>query len=126
MHMKTTDRKLTNILIVEDSFFFSRWLYAEFLRIEGLEIVGFADNYNEAFLMLEKLDVDIAIIDIKLKEGYGTELIKSIKSINRNIIIIVFSNCVELRKECLKLGADYFFDKSNDFDKLVKLISYLN
>ena len=82
--MKTTDRKLTNILIVEDSFFFSRWLYAEFFKIEGLEIVGYANNYKDASIMIENLVVDIAIIDIKLEEGYGTNLIKGIKSKNEN------------------------------------------
>lgn len=124
--MKKTNNKSTNVLIVEDSFFFSRWLYAEFFKIEGLEIVGYANNYKDASLMIENLVVDIAIIDIKLKEGYGTNLIKGIKSKNENIVIIVFSNFVECKEECLKLGADYFFDKSHEFDDLLNLLSFLN
>lgn len=126
INMKKANKKSTNVLIIEDSFFFSRWLYAEFFKIEGLEIVGYASNYKDASLMIENLEIDIAIIDIKLEEGYGTNLIKSIKSKKENIVIIVFSNHVECKAECLKLGADYFFDKSHEFDELVKLISFLN
>lgn len=124
--MKKSNKKLTNVLIVEDSFFFSRWLYAEFFKIEGLEIIGYANNYKDASIMIENLVVDIAIIDIKLEEGYGTNLIKGIKSKNENIVIIVFSNFVECKEECLKLGADYFFDKSHEFDDLLNLLSFLN
>ena len=126
MLMKKNNKKSTNVLIVEDSFFFSRWLYAEFFKIEGIEIVGYANNDKDASFMIQNLEIDIAIIDIKLKESNSTNLIKNIKSKNENIVIIVFSNSVEFKEECVKLGADYFFDKSHEFDKLLKLISYLN
>jgi DNA-binding NarL/FixJ family response regulator len=121
-----TNRKPINILIVEDSFFFSKWLYAELLKIEGINITEFADNVNDAIIAIEKQDIDIAILDIRLKEGLGTELIKLIKSSYENIIIIIFSNYAEFKEECLKLGADYFYDKSNEFDELIKVISELN
>jgi two-component system OmpR family response regulator len=124
--MTETYKKSTNILIAEDSFFFSKWLYAEFLKIEGINIVGFVDNIGEAYKEIENQEIDIAILDIRLKEGSATNFIEQIKSSYNNIIVIVFSNNVEFKEACLKLGADYFFDKSNEFDDLLELVSNLS
>jgi DNA-binding NarL/FixJ family response regulator len=122
---KKNSKNSKNILIVEDSSFYAKWQYAEFLNIDDVKIVGFSDNTIDAFLMLQNHDTDIVITDIRLKEGLTTKFIDHIKSRYENIVVIVFSNYTELREECLRLGTDYFFNKSNEFDELFKVISKL-
>jgi DNA-binding NarL/FixJ family response regulator len=118
--------KSKKILIVEDSPFFSNWISNELLNIEGIEITGIVDNVNDALATIKNKTIDIAILDIRLKDGSGTELIKYLKSGYKSIKVILFTNYPEFRKECLKLGADYFFDKSSEFDELINIISKLN
>jgi DNA-binding NarL/FixJ family response regulator len=124
--MQTKEGKKTkNILIVEDSFFFSKWLSNELLNIDGIQISCIVDNVNDALKLINEKEIDIAILDFQLKEGLGIEILTYIKSNYKNIIVIVFSNYAEFKKDCLKLGADYFYDKSNEFEDLINLISNL-
>ena len=119
------DIKPLNILIVEDSFYFSKWLSNELLNIEGIKILGIADNVNDALILVNEKEIDVAILDFQLKEGLGIEVLTYLKSNYKNTIVIVFSNYAEFKKECLKLGADYFYDKSNEFEELIDVIKNL-
>ncbi len=118
-------RKPINILIVEDSFFFSKWLSNELFNIEGVRISGIADNVNDALILVKEKEIDVAILDFQLKEGLGIEILNYLKSNYKNVLVIVFSNYAEFKKECLKLGADYFYDKSNEFEELIDVITKL-
>jgi DNA-binding NarL/FixJ family response regulator len=117
------NRKPINILIVEDSFFFSKWLSNELQNIDGISISGITDNVNDALMLINEKEIDIAILDFQLKEGLGIEVLKYIKSNHKDIKAIVFSNYAEFKNDCLKLGADYFYDKSNEFEDLINVIS---
>jgi DNA-binding NarL/FixJ family response regulator len=117
------NRKPINILIVEDSFFFSKWLSNELQNIDGISISGITDNVNDALMLINEKEIDIAILDFQLKEGLGIEVLKYIKSNHKDIKAIMFSNYAEFKNDCLKLGADYFYDKSNEFEDLINVIS---
>ena len=118
--------KPLDVLIVEDSYFFSKWLSNELLTIENIHVAALVDNVAEALNVLEQKNIDLAVIDIRLKTGLGTDILKSLKANNPNVIVIIFTNYAEFKKECLKLGADYFYDKSNEFDELVESIINLS
>lgn len=111
------------VFIVEDSVRV-RELLMDFLHVPGeLEVVGYADTERESIEALTHTPVDAAVVDLRLRQGSGLEVIDKVRKTNadRKPKIIVFTNhpFPEVRNRAMQLGADFFFDKSADYD-LVK------
>lgn len=115
------------VLIVDDSSVVRERLRVMFSEIKDIEILGEAENGAEALKVLKKHSPDILILDIRLKEGNGFDLLKSIKK-HPDLKVIILTNYPypQYRKYALELGADYFFDKSVDFEQVIKLIKGLD
>ena len=66
--------------------------------------------------------MDAVIVDLKLREGSGMAVIEKVRRSNLQPQpkIIVFTNhpFPEIRKRAMQLGADYFFDKSVEYDNV--------
>lgn len=83
-----------------------------------------AINYDDALKLFKKVQPETVILDINLPQNKSYELLKQIKKNNQHTIVIVLSIHIDsqTRDQCILLGADYFFDKYNDFDKIPALI----
>lgn len=115
-------QRTLRVYLVEDSPHV-RELLLDFLHVPGeVEIVGFADNESDAVAAMLTQPVDVAIVDLKLREGGGMAVIERLRKSNLfpQPKIIVFTNhpFPEIRKRAMQLGADYFFDKSADYDSV--------
>lgn len=115
-------QRTLRVYLVEDSPHV-RELLLDFLHVPGeIEIVGFADNESDAVAAMLAQPVDVAIVDLKLREGGGMAVIERLRKSNLfpQPKIIVFTNhpFPEIRKRAMQLGADYFFDKSADYDSV--------
>jgi DNA-binding response OmpR family regulator len=114
-----------NILIVDDSEIIRTTLprlIAPYL--EGAEFY-FATNVWEAISQLNKLPFSDVILDIHMPGGSGFDVLKVAKSHKPAPRVIILTNYASdaYRKKAAKEGADYFFDKSTDYEELVKVIS---
>ena len=96
--------------------------------IKGIEIAGEANNAVEAIVQTKKLKPDIVILDISMPDGNGFEVLKEIKKIRSSTKVILLTNfATELfRKKGFESGADYFFDKSTEFEKVFETVTLLN
>ncbi len=108
------------VYLVEDSPHV-RDLLLDFLHVPGeVEIVGFADTEDESVAAIIARPVDAVIVDLKLREGSGMAVIEKLRKANLDPQpkIIVFTNhpFPEIKKRAMTLGADYFLDKSADYD----------
>ena len=117
----STNRAL-RVYLVEDSPHV-RDLLLDFLNVPGeVEIVGYADNEIESVAAMLADPVDAVIVDLKLREGSGMAVIEKLRAakLNPEPKIIVFTNhpFPEIRARAMQLGADYFFDKSADYDSV--------
>ena len=126
--MTEDDRSATSALrvfLVEDSPSIRDRL-SDFLSEPGkVEIVGFAATEVDAVRELSTQSVDVAIVDLNLKEGTGIGVIESVRAVHASAppTIIVLTNYAfpEFEVACRERGADYFFDKSTQFGA-VKLL----
>lgn len=93
-------------------------------ELEGVEIVGQAGDAGAARTLAEELRPDVAILDVRLSQGSGVEVLGDIKRCAPESKIIMLTNFVdpENRNACIDHGADYFFDKSIELEKAVALL----
>jgi two-component system, OmpR family, response regulator len=102
----------------------------DFLAEPGkVEMIGFAATEADAVRELGAQIVDVAIVDLHLKEGTGIGVIESVRAMHASPppTIIVLTNYAfpEFEVACRERGADYFFDKSTQFGDVKLLLQTL-
>ena len=92
---------------------------------EMIEMIGEAENVQDAINSIHKFEPDVVILDIRMPGGSGIDVLKKIKKKNEVPVIIILTNYPhsQYRKKCMEAGADFFFDKSGDFEEIVKVVS---
>jgi DNA-binding NarL/FixJ family response regulator len=115
------------ILIVDDSILIVERLLDFIGSIENIGEIKHTDTYEKAELLFRQCKPDIVLLDIQLPDASGINLLNKIKSYHREVIVMMFSNHASsyYKSVCMELGADYFFDKSKDFDLIPGIISSL-
>ncbi len=112
--------------IVENSMVMNQRLKDMLLEIPGINVIGQADNTNDAIKEIKKKRPDLVLLDIRLNKGGGTgfDVLREIKEWSTDIKVIVLTNYPYSQYEEMskKLGADYFFNKADDFEKVTGVI----
>ena len=85
----------TKIFIVDDHEMVRRGLIDLIQSEEDLEIVGQAGSVTAALTELQDLDVDIAILDVRLPDGSGVELCREIKSLYPKVKILMITSFLD-------------------------------
>lgn len=114
------------VLVVDDSNIVRSRLMRIFSAEGGVDVMGLTGDEEIDFI--EKYNPDFVVLDIKLKKRSGVDILKSIKTTSPGTIVAMLTNYYDqyYLNRCKELGADYFFDKSMDFEKLADLISDFN
>ncbi len=115
------------VLIVDDSPFIRERLISELLEIEGIEIVGEAKDGIEAQEAIFKLDPELVTLDIRMPGLSGIDVLRDIKASHPDIKVLILTNYPypQYRRRCMEEGADYFFDKSSEFEKVIEVLKQL-
>ena len=112
------------ILIADDSAVVRARLISLLADLRGIEVVGQAEDAIEARNLAEKLRPDVAILDLRMPKGSGADVLSDLKKLNPTPKVIMLTNYPhpENRKKCMDGGADYFFDKSTEFQRVVSVL----
>ena len=117
------------VLIVEDSVRIREHLEEALGEIDNLTIGGHADTEAEAVAMLRKEPWDLVLLDLQLKQGNGLGVLKALRNGLRKVRgkVAVFTNYAfpQYRSRAMELGADYFFDKSREFNPMLEMVARL-
>jgi DNA-binding NarL/FixJ family response regulator len=116
-----------NVFVVEDSSLLRERLIRTLAGIEGVKISGYSDTAEEAIELIEQTHPDAIILDIRLRQGSGFQVLQAVKAPGKPPVVIVLTNFAypQYRKRYLEAGADFFFDKSNEFDQVVVILNQL-
>lgn len=116
------------LFIVEDSPMMKVRLKQMLEQIDVVEIVGEADKQNDAISQILNLKPDVVVLDIRLKEGNGLEVLKFIKRELPSTLVIMLTNYpyIQYRDTSYSMGADYFFYKATEFTKVFEVVSSID
>jgi DNA-binding NarL/FixJ family response regulator len=116
------------VFIADDSMVLRERLVEMLSEVPGVEIIGHAQDVPEALTSIEKLNPDVVILDIRMPGGSGMDVLQDIKRKQQAPTVIILTNYPypQYRKKCLGLGADYFFDKSTEFEKITELFKQMS
>jgi DNA-binding NarL/FixJ family response regulator len=112
------------ILVVDDSEAV-RVRIATLLRdIEGVELVAEAEDAAGAVDISRSLQPDFVILDLNLPGPSGLEVLPLLKQRSAASTIVVLTNHAgeAYARRCRDLGADYFFDKSKQFETAIDVV----
>ncbi len=118
--------KSTSVFIVEDSSVIRTRIKMLLAEVEKVKVVGEADCAVDAIKFGSKLLPDVMVLDINLLgNDTGFLVLKEMKKIHPSLITIVLTNYADAqyKKKSEELGANYFFDKSNQFNEMVKVFN---
>ena len=103
------------VMIVDDSKLLQTRLINALKKVDPNIATMQAGSCKEAVDMFSLLDPDMVILDIALPDGSGINLLRQFKKEVPAIPVIMLTNypTEEFKKNCMELGAEYFFDKSN-------------
>jgi DNA-binding NarL/FixJ family response regulator len=85
-----------------------------------VDLIGSYKNGTSALAALKTLKPDLAIVDIQMPGYTGIEVLHEIRIVNQTtkfIILTLYANGF-YRTIAMKEGADYFFSKSDEFEKI--------
>ena len=116
------------VLIADDSEVVCQRLIAMLSELPEAEVVGQATNSSEAISSIQELRPDVVILDIRMPGGSGIDVLRTIKKNDSAPRVIVLTNYPypQYRKACMDAGAEFFLDKSTEFEKVTELIKQLS
>ncbi len=112
------------VFITDDSLIVREHLVTMLDELAGIEIVGQAENVAEAISGIQNLQPDVVILDIRMPDGSGIDVLRHIKQDGVGPMVIILTNYPYpgYRQKCMQAGADFFLDKSTEFDQIPKLL----
>jgi DNA-binding NarL/FixJ family response regulator len=125
--IRTTNSQSMQVFLVDDSAIV-RFRFLEMLaELDDVQVVGHAATVAEATLALSTLRPDVVIVDIRLPDGNGISILRTVKQVQPAPIVGVVTNFPsdQLRERCLAAGADFFLDKARQFDQLGTVLQRL-
>jgi DNA-binding NarL/FixJ family response regulator len=96
-------------------------------EVPGAHLVGKAGDVPEAILCIQKIKPDVVILDLQMPGGTGLDVLRAIRKDHPYLFVLVCTNYPysQYRQECLSAGANFFLDKSSEFEKIPAILREL-
>lgn len=115
---------MKQVLIIDDSLQIRERVAALLAESPQIRIAGQAGNSRDALDAVQRLKPDAVILDIRLHDKSGIELLKIFKERHPEMAVIMLTNLdgARYRQQCRHLGADHFLNKTREFEKIIDTI----
>ena len=116
---------MQKVFIVEDSPLVLERLTALLGALPDTQVVGHAAGAEEAVLAIVAAQPDVVVLDLRLAQGTGFDVLIELHDKAPGIDLYMLSNFSSepYRRQAERLGARGFFDKSSDFERVRDLVA---
>ena len=113
------------IYLVDDSEYIRNSLKDLLGDMPGIRICGETGNATDAVREILAFEPNVVILDIRMPNGDGLDVLKRVKSARPGINIIIFTDFPfpQYKERAHELGADFFLEKSVDFEKMAEILT---
>ncbi|MDZ7363310.1 MAG: response regulator [candidate division KSB1 bacterium] len=112
---------MARVLLVEDEANL-RLLYRDELETEGYEVSDVGTG-AEALKVLEYEKIDAVVLDLRLPDYYGLQLLDDILRRQRDLPVIINTAYDQFRYDFHSWGAEAFVVKSSDLSELKEVLA---
>lgn len=120
---------LIRAVTVDDSQVMGERMEQMLEDLSGVEFLGHAKDISTALRLIKKEKPGVVILDIHLKNEpkNGIDLLATLKKRYPKLKIIMLTNLSEpqYKDTCLRLGADYFLDKTHEFERIPDILDLI-
>ena len=115
------------IVIADDSSLLRDRIRSLLNGLKEKLVIYEAENGVETLKLIKDKKPDLAILDIRMPEMNGIEVLKKIRELKMKTKICILSNYPypQYKKKCFQVGADYFLSKTEEFEDIKIIISEL-
>ena len=106
------------VLLIDDTVMILQRLQSLLSEVEHVSRTESATSAEEALVLMDGYQPDIMVLDINMPGMGGIEMLRklNVNKATKPVVIMLTNNTFAgYRDECMRLGADYFLDKSRDF-----------
>lgn len=117
-----------NLLIMDDAANIRHRIVELLSEVAGIDAIIESDDVASALKAIHEHRPEVVILDIQVPpDGLlrnGIDVLKVTKQQFPKTGVIMLTNFANLRyrEECVRLGADYFFDKSSEFEQVPEAV----
>lgn len=113
------------VVLVDDSLDIQRALARLLGTIDGVEVVGYAEDVSGALNVIDDRRPDVVVLDVGLRgQDRGIDVLRQVVVRHPGIDVIVLSNFgwEAMREAFIAGGARAYFDKALEFGKVADWI----
>jgi DNA-binding NarL/FixJ family response regulator len=116
------------VFIADDSRIIRKRIIAMLSEAVHVSIIGQAGNVHDAIDRIRELRPDVIILDIRMPGGSGMDVLRQIDRTDKESVVIMLTNYPQeqYQKRCLEAGADFFFNKSSEFERVVEVVKSMD
>lgn len=115
---------MTKLLVLDDSELIRSRLVGLLQGIPGMTGIDTAGTLEQTLRCVARVHPTLAILDLHLPDGDSVQILPALKQLAPGMQIAMLTNDASEfnRDKCLLAGADWFFDKSTEFEKVLDLV----
>ena len=112
------------VLVVDDSAAVRTRLVVLLRELPDVDVYEAGDS-TEALEAARRETLSVIVLDLHLPGENGLVLLPRLRRVRAHALVIVLTNDASPahRRECQERGADFFFDKSNDFERIADVVA---
>jgi two-component system OmpR family response regulator len=116
---------IVKVLVVDDSAAVRARLVVLLGELPRVAAVLEARNAVEALAVAEANTLSVIVLDLHMPGEHGLALLPRLRRAHAGAVVIVLTNDASPahQRECRERGADFFFDKSNDFERIADVVA---
>ncbi len=116
------------VFVVEESAVIRQRLKRLLAEVPQLQVVGEAGDAHVALAAILEQRPDVVLLDIQIFNGKGIDVLQRLKQerVAPAVMILTDYPYPEYRQLCLAAGADFFLDRSTEFEQIVPALRQLS